>query len=357
MSIMDKTMYDYMLEQPAILRDILENRAAYTEEFVSYMRAHKPDRIYLIASGTSNNAALQSTRFMEYALGIEVSAVAPSFIPMIRGTNPLLIFISQGGGSTNTIAACEKLRQFPQMAMTGKERSRLREICPRHILIPCGEETAGPKTKGYTATALTLCLMALEASTRGGAGGPEYCFEIFSRVPADMAENIRAVEIWFEENKGDLKNMNGCMVVGKNTAGLVAREAALKLQETMLIPAAGYEFEEFLHGPVCSASEEQGGLYFMPPVEDDDYQRMVALADFHREISPLVYTLGGGSPGDRRDCALKTTGHWYTTVFEDILACQLMGAKLPELSGAGDKGMQRFKKLDQALAMKFKDQP
>jgi glucosamine 6-phosphate synthetase-like amidotransferase/phosphosugar isomerase protein len=357
---MDKTMYDYMLEQPAILKDILENRAAYAGDFAAWLKAAGPDRIYLIASGTSNNAALQSARFMEYVLGIEVSVGAPSFLPEIRGANPLLIFISQGGGSTNTIAACESLEQYPRLAMTGKEQSRLRDICPRHILIPCGEETAGPKTKGYTATALTLYVMALEGAAKTGLSAgkerrPERCLEVLSQVPGQMAKNIEALEQWFGENKQDLGKMRGCAVVGKNTAGLVAREAALKLQETMLIPAAGYEFEEFLHGPVCAAAEGQGGIYFMPPPEDSDYQRMAALAAFHREISPLVYTLGpGGDRRDKRDCPLAGTGYWYTSVFEDILACQLMGAKLPELNGAGDEGMRRFKKLDQTLAMKFK---
>jgi glucosamine 6-phosphate synthetase-like amidotransferase/phosphosugar isomerase protein len=297
---------------------------------------------------------------MEYVLGIEVRAEAPSFLPEIRGTNPLLVFISQGGGSTNTIAACENLERYSRLAMTGKEQSRLKEICPRHILIPCGEETAGPKTKGYTATALTLYAAALEAAAKSGRAGTgerpqERCLEILSLVPEYMAENIKTVSKWFEENKEDLRNMGGCAVVGKNTAGLVAREAALKLQETMLIPAAGYEFEEYLHGPVCAANEGLGAVYFLPPEEDPDYRRMTALLEFHREISPLVYSLGGGgNPRDRRDCALKTTGQWYTSVFEDILACQLMGAKLPELSGTGDKGMQRFKQLDQALKMKFK---
>jgi glucosamine 6-phosphate synthetase-like amidotransferase/phosphosugar isomerase protein len=356
MNIMDKTMYDYILEQPAVLRDILENRSAYTGEFAAYVNANKPDRIYLIASGTSNNAALQSARFMEYALGIEVSAAAPSFLPEIRGTNPLLIFISQGGGSTNTIAACKNLERYPRLAMTGKEQSRLKEICPWHILIPCGEETAGPKTKGYTATALTLYLMALEAGGGAGEISKERCLEVLSLVPGYITENIGIAEKWFEENKEGLRNMSGCVVVGKNTAGLTAREAALKLQETMLIPATGYDFEEFLHGPVCAAGEGEGAIYFMPPEDDPDYQRMAALVEFHRGISPLVYTLGdSGKLRDRRDCVLKTTGRWYTSVFEYILPCQLMGAKLPELSGAGDKGMQRFKRLDQILKMKFKN--
>jgi glucoselysine-6-phosphate deglycase len=242
------------------------------------------------------------------------------------------------------------------MAMTGKEQSRLKEICSRHILIPCGEETAGPKTKGYTATALTLYLLALGAGDRTDEG--ERCLEVLSLIPGYMTENTGIVERWFEENKGNLQRMKGCMVVGKNTAGLVAREAALKLQETMLIPSAGYEFEEFLHGPVCAAGEEEGAVYFMPEEEDPDYRRMAALVEFHRGISPLVYTVGhGGKGGDRRDCVLKTTGRWYSSVFEDILPCQLMGAKLPELSGAGDKGMRRFKQLDQILNMKFKANP
>lgn len=351
---MEKTMYDYILEQPAVLRDILNNRAAVAGDFVDYMTAVKPDRIYLIASGSSYNAALQSAHFMEYVLGIDVSVAAPSFLPEIRG-KPLLIFISQGGGSTNTVTAFEQLKDRPCMSMTGKEKSRLKELCPRHILIPCGEETAGPKTKGYTGTILSLYALALEAA-KGAAGPAEECLKVLARVPDDMAENITAVERWFDENQGELRKMGSCVVVGKNSAGLAAREGALKLQETMLIPAAGYEFEEFLHGPVCAVDERQGGIYLMPPAEDPDYQRMAGLVEFHRQISPLAYTMGaGGNPGDRRDCALKTGGQWYTAVFEDILACQMMGAKLPDLMGVGDKGMQRFKQLDGLLKMKFRE--
>jgi glucosamine 6-phosphate synthetase-like amidotransferase/phosphosugar isomerase protein len=353
---MEKTMYDYILEQPAVLRDILNNRADYARDFVDYTAAVKPDRIYLIASGSSYNAALQSARFMEYLLGIDVIAAAPSFLPEIRG-KPLLIFISQGGGSTNTAAAFEQLTAWPCMSMTGKEKSRLKELCPRHVLIPCGEETAGPKTKGYTGTILSLYILALEAA-KGAAGPAEDCLKVLARVPEDMAENIGAVERWFDKNKGDLQRMGGCAVVGKNSAGLAAREGALKLQETMLIPAAGYEFEEFLHGPVCALDERQGGIYLMPAAEDPDYQRMAGLVEFHRQISPLAYTLGGsGDSGDLRDCALKTSGRWYTEVFEDILACQMMGAKLPDLMGVGDKGMRRFKLLDGLLTMKFRENP
>jgi glucosamine 6-phosphate synthetase-like amidotransferase/phosphosugar isomerase protein len=352
---MEKTMYDYILEQPAVLRDILDNRSAYAGDFADYMDRVKPDRIYLIASGSSYNAALQSARFMEYVLGIEVSAAAPSFLPEIRG-KPLLIFISQGGESTNTAAAFEQLKAWPCMSMTGKEKSRLREICPRHILIPCGEETAGPKTKGYTGTILSLYALALEGAVKRAAGPAEGCLKVLARLPEDLAENITAVERWFDENKGDLQKMASCVVVGKNSAGLAAREGALKLQETMLIPAAGYEFEEFLHGPVCAVDERQGGIYLMPAAEDPDYRRMTGLVEFHRQISPLAYILRGDeSLGDRRDCVLKTSGQWYTAVFENILACQMMGAKLPGLTGIGDKGMRRFKQLDGLLKMKFKE--
>jgi glucosamine 6-phosphate synthetase-like amidotransferase/phosphosugar isomerase protein len=352
---MEKTMYDYILEQPAVLQNILDNRAAYAGDFVECMDSVKPDRIYLIASGSSYNAALQSARFMEYVLGIEVSVAAPSFLPEIRG-KPLLIFVSQGGGSTNTVTAFEQLKAWPCMSMTGKEKSRLKEICPRHILIPCGEETAGPKTKGYTGTILCLYALALGAAAKRTGGPVEDCLKVLADVPENMTENIAAVERWFEKNKEELQKMASCVVVGKNSAGLAAREGALKLQETMLIPAAGYEFEEFLHGPVCAVDERQGGIYLMPPAGDPDCRRMAGLVEFHRQISPLAYILGeGGSPGDRRDCALKTSGRWYTEVFEDILACQMIGAKLPDLSGAGDKGMQRFKQLDGLLKMKYKE--
>ncbi len=353
------TMYDYYLEQPGVLNDIFSNRASAAKAFVESFGRERPDRLYLIASGSSLNAALAAEAFMELALGIEVRCSAPSSLPAIRGERPFILFISQGGSSTNTIAAIKALSAYPMLALTGAEACRINELCA-HSLIPCGPELAGPKTKGYTATALTLMMMALEAGRAAGT----VCEAAYGDMTAHFAsalvraeEGVASVTEWYRRNESTLSDMENCVVVGKGTGAQAAREAALKIQETLLLSVCGYEFEEFLHGPSMALNATTGGFYLMPPKSDPDYTRMAALALFHRTISPSVYMIGGGDElTDGRDCAVGHGDAWYTRVFTWVLPCQVTGALLSLRKGLEGKGSQLFRELDNALNIKYKPQ-
>ena len=55
------------------------------------------------------------------------------------------------------------------MVITSKPNSTMGTRFPElHVLLECGEEKAGPKTKGYTCTILTFYLYALEAAISAG---------------------------------------------------------------------------------------------------------------------------------------------------------------------------------------------
>ncbi len=92
-------------------------------------RSAQPDRLILVASGTSRNAAAAAAPFMEWALDLPVDVTAPSGLGRIVGKRPFLIFVSQGGNSTNTIAAIE--RTGP-VSFAGFDRRP-----PRGISTPC----------------------------------------------------------------------------------------------------------------------------------------------------------------------------------------------------------------------------
>ena len=99
----DMTMYEYCLEQPEVLQNILAGRVEYYRTFSRRLAAEKPDRLYLIASGSSLNAALAAAPFMEEILNLEVGAYASSNLPHIRGQRPFIVFISQGGVTPSTL--------------------------------------------------------------------------------------------------------------------------------------------------------------------------------------------------------------------------------------------------------------
>ena len=140
-------MMDYIREQPDVFARALANRASLAAPFVELFRAVEPDRLYIVASGTSRNASATAAPFMSQVLGMDVTVSAPSRLYAVYGQRPLMIYVSQGGNSTNTIAAMERFAAIPSLAMTG-DRGRICDLCQHYTAIPCGPETVGPKTKG-----------------------------------------------------------------------------------------------------------------------------------------------------------------------------------------------------------------
>lgn len=340
-------MADYIQEQPSVLRAIFDGRKENTALFVRQLSHVKPTHIYLIASGSSRNAASAAADFMAAVLKTDVTVAAPSYLPQIFSKSPYAVYISQGGSSTNTLCAMEKLAGIPHLALTGRKECRLNEVCENVMSIGCGEETAGPKTKGYTATVLTLSLMALEAAKALGSISEDayrmYC-NGFDNAISQLSTNLESVYAWFAQNKEAVMSISKCCIIGKNTASQAAFEGALKIDETMLIPAAAYEFEEFLHGPACTLDSEMAGIYFIPDESDCDYERMMKLAQFHKSLCKNAYTFGST---DECDCKI-TSCEWYAGVFAYILPCQIMAAACP-----ADAGHKQFKYLQDALNTKY----
>lgn len=351
-------MTDYIKEQAPLFAAVPEDRKKIAAPFCTVSREVRPDKILLIASGTSRNAALAAAPFMQEVLALDVQVLAPSQVKTVRGAHTLAIVISQGGNSTNSLAVFDRLQGVPTIAMTGNPYGHVNSKGDTYLEIPCGEELAGPKTKGYTVTILTLYLMALEYGLQNGsiaAAGYEEAIAALRQAAGQLPGNIAAAEAWTQANRESLKTLSAIYVVGKQQGMETAAEGALKLMETLLIPAFAFDFEEFLHGPSSSIGTAVSGFYLLPAQDDPDYERMQRLIAYHRGICPAVYTVGPAASGDARDCVVQTTGKWYTQPFEQILPMQTAGAQIPALIGLTGIGSQRFAKLDAVMGIKQKN--
>jgi glucoselysine-6-phosphate deglycase len=327
-------MLEYFLAQPGQLNLLLNESKERTAPFIEYWQSRRPDRLYLIGSGTSYHALRTVNRWMEAFLGVEVTVASPTSLPVIRGAQPALILVSQSGASTNTLIAAEKLRGHELMALTGETESPLHDLIDIHLDLGIGKETAGPKTIGYTASVLYLQLSALFAGRLCGMLERKrfaQIYEAFSQAVAAVGENLARTEAWYSRNENQLVSADKYVVVGGGTAAAVAGEGALKILETVKVPAAGYEFEEFLHGPILQIDNGLAGIYFLNA--DEDQPRIEALANLHASEAPYVYKVYGSNEAegkDARDLPLKLTGEDYTQGIELIYPCQLIGARLPQ---------------------------
>lgn len=352
----EMTMRDCILEQPAVMQRIFEHRFENLKELLDYYLQIKPDHLYIIACGSSYNASCAAAVFMEKALNIDVTVHVPSQIPTIRAKQPMVFAVSQGGESTNTIAAVKVLRSYPLVAVTGKKDCTVNTLCDRHFDFGCGIETVGPKTKGYTATIFSFSLFALEAGYASGAmtqAEYERYTKLFSEVADNLKENIARTDAFVKKHLDRFCSATKMAFTGKGIGGQLAKECALKILETLLIPAIQYEFEEYLHGPICAIDQNMTGFYLLP--NDPDKERMLASAKAHETLCPESYILTS-DPDIQGDKVLQlvSSGDDATAPFEYILAAQFISSEVPIQLNTVNNGMKQFRLFDDLVKIKAK---
>ncbi len=359
---MDQTMVDFINEQPQALRRIFDGRKAITAVFTRLYTEHRPDRLYLLGSGTSYNATAVSAPFMQEILGIEVFDCPSSRLPSIPANvkRPMFCVISQGGRSTNSIAAIEQYKAYPVLAITASEESIIaKRYSDRHMLLACGPETVGPMTKGYTTTILTFYLCALEAALAAGVidegAYGAWIGKIDAMITA-MSANIERTFAWYREKEDALANTNKYVFTGKEIGQRTALESALKILETVKYPAMAYEFEEYLHGPIMMGDEKLCLIGFVPC--DADGERMRGLLKFFRDkITPCSWAVtGDADKACAGDLVLDISCEKHLAPFAHILPGQVMSALLPARMGREDVKMQQFHDIDAVVHIKAKEE-
>ncbi|MDR3050091.1 MAG: hypothetical protein LBU67_00025, partial [Oscillospiraceae bacterium] len=332
-------MLTYWQTQPGILRSVFENRKSLTVPFVEAFERTKPDRLYIVGSGTSGNAATAAAPYMQKVLGIEVTVITPSVIPPIYAKRPLMVYLSQGGSSTNTLAAMEQLGQYPFVTLTGEQNCEIVKRGEHHMLIGCGQELVGPKTVGYTASVLSLYACALEAAAAvGGIPAEAYQTAVAALQQAigDMRQNIETARAWLDEREAQFANVHKYVLVGNGVAAPCAAEGALKLQETIKAPAIAFEMEEYLHGPILMTDEGLCGLFSISG-DAQQLQRITQLFYTHADYSPYAYAVAGeGALSGKNVLNLKLGDREETHVFAFILLPQLLSARMPLAMGIGE---------------------
>lgn len=330
-------LMDYIAEQPNVWRQILAGRENLLRDFRKLCESVRPDRIMLLGSGTSFHAGLAVRGLFSAWFGAEVSVQYPSLFE--SGGNPasrqLAIGISQTGASAAVIETLRRTRLagVPSVAVTAGADSPLSRESDCTVLIRCGEETAGPKTKGYTATVLTLCLMA---ALGPGRPEPDVLIEALSRAAGRAGKVVADADRWYAANREELTGAGHLVVVGDGVNYGTALEGALKLLETVRCPAAGYEFEEYLHGPYNALGPDSTLLYLNPAGRNQ--QRMFRLADFASGITPRNYMLTDDpARACGRNMVLERQENAVAVPLLYILPLQVLAARL-----STDRGIRAF---------------
>lgn len=279
-SAIDKGSYEhYMLkeieEQPSAIRNIIEQyqgadgRLSMGQELKGL---ELPNRIYIVACGTSYHAGLVGKRMLESIARIPTEVhIASEFLhgaPLIE-ENPLFVLISQSGETADSRGVLQQVQQkgYRTLTITNVQGSTLYREADYKLLTYAGPEIAVASTKAYTAQIAVLALFSIYLSEQKGLEGSidsssKGSNSVGSIDTIDMFQELRTISIAMEsmdDMREKAKRIVDEYLLGHQTTFFIGRQAdfdvclegALKLKELSYIQAEGYAGGELKHGPIA----------------------------------------------------------------------------------------------------------
>jgi len=255
-------------EQPGVMGEILEAYVSDAEiRFPQAEFLHEkplPDRIVMVACGTSYHAALTARYWLERFLAIPVEVDVASeyrYRDPVIGPNTWLFTLSQSGETADTLEALHLFKSHtpenPALVLCNVSHSSLARESDGMIELLAGPEIGVASTKAFTAQLLVLVLIVLLLARRSGSLSAQQCREhiqALTRLPAAMQLLVGAsAEI--AKVASLFTAVHGSIYLGRGPCFPLALEGALKLKEISYLHAEGYAAGEMKHGPIALIDE------------------------------------------------------------------------------------------------------
>jgi len=264
-------------EQPRVVADILHAYVHGSEvtfpgaPFVQ--EAKLPERIVMVACGTSFHAAMTARYWLEHYLQIPVEVDMASeyrYRDPVIGPATWLITLSQSGETADTL---EAMRLFsahtPEnhtLALVNVPHSSVARQAGGVIELHAGPEIGVASTKAFTAQLAVLMLLVLALARRFSVMTGEEIVEQLGALRA-IVEQLRKLlleDARIEHIAQGLSDVHGALFLGRGPCYPVALEGALKLKEISYMHAEGYAAGEMKHGPIALIDENLPVIIIAP---------------------------------------------------------------------------------------------
>ncbi len=271
----------YMLkeihEQPSVVANIVHayaDSAHIAFEHADFIELTAlPERIVMVACGTSYHSALTARYWLERYLQIPVEVDVASeyrYRNPVIGDNTWLITLSQSGETADTL---EALRLFKErtpenytLAICNVASSSLVRESSGFIELCAGPEIGVASTKAYTAQLTVLALFSIKLAMRAGCIQAD-AWQGHYQAFLDVVEGMKSLLNGKDEIAPLVPlfaNVHGALFLGRGPCYPLALEGALKLKEISYIHAEGYAAGEMKHGPIALIDEQLPVIVIAP---------------------------------------------------------------------------------------------
>ena len=194
-----------------------------------------------------------------------------------------VIAISRSGTTSETVAALQHTRDqgADTFAVTVADASPLADVAEHSISIASAAETSVVQTRSVVAAGSWLLASLL---------GPEADLDAWQ---AHLAAHVDGSQAYAHTLPTDIERV---FLLGTGPLWGVAQEGALKLKESALIEAEGFEAFEFRHGPRSRVDDRTLVIGLLQPTTDTLERRIL---DESRDLGAQVASIGptGVTPG------------------------------------------------------------
>ncbi len=269
-------------EQPRVIIDTLHNHIHGGEvDFAGLSLSDKEikgiTKIVLTGGGTSLNAAIVGKYLMEGIAGIPAEAESISelrFSPIKNLVGELMVAVSQSGETIDAVSCLRLGKQYgaKTIAITNTKYSTLEKEAGGNINISAGPEISVAPSKSFTASVVSLYLLAIYLGIKRGTLSAEKSAEMIKNVgelpqkieeAIDLEDRMEQLSRIFYRNKGFL-------YIGRGINYPIALEGALKMKKLSYLYADGYIGGEIKHGPIALVDEDTPVVVLVP---NDRYYR------------------------------------------------------------------------------------
>ncbi len=335
-----QVMLKEILEIPRMLSDI-EVAMQANSDVKNLFKTKEFQSVVILARGTSDNAAHYFKYLLETQLGLPVGLASPSAATMyptkFNYQHTLLIAISQSGQSTDliTFAKAAKAGGGYLLSITNDEKSPLALLSDLHIPILAGPEIAVPATKSYVGQCMISYLL-----TMAWSGNQSNSSEI-----KGAAEQIASESNNYKQFAAQIDLAKPIYILGRGFSYPNAKEFALKLQETCLVPVQGMSSSDFLHGPIASLNPD-AQVVFIAPAQLPESSFGEALNRV-RAITGKVFWIGNPNQLVEGDVLLQTPSlsSEITSCLVDAIAFQKVTHQLAVSNGLNPDSPQGLSKV------------
>ena len=261
--------------------DFKEGRIRLPELNLTPELAKRIQRIYITACGTAAYAGMVGKYLIEKIARVPVEVVIGSefrYSDPIVDENTVVLAISQSGETADTLAAMEEGRKKGGIvwSIVNAIGSQAMRVADGFISMQTGPEIGVASTKAFTAPLVDQYMLAILLADLRGVIDEKTRHELVSdlRLVPDLAGRVMDTEDEVEKVAHALKDIKGCLYLGRGINMPIAYEGALKLKEISYIHAEGYPAGEMKHGPIALIDEEMPVLCITP--KDPWHEKMIS---------------------------------------------------------------------------------